>query len=139
MDWLNGNWIWVLVAIAGVWFVMRRGGLHGHGMGGHGGSHGDSPRNGHGGSQGHGGSPGDGDAARPDAAGRMPTGTMAAAALDPVSGNPVRTDRARSAVFGGRAYYFETDETRKQFEAEPQRYASAAPEPVERPRRRRGC
>jgi YHS domain-containing protein len=63
----------------------------------------------------------------------------AAAALDPVSGNPVRTDRALTAVFGRRAHYFDSEETRKRFEAEPQRYASTEPPPVHRPRRRGGC
>ncbi|MDD3762904.1 MAG: YHS domain-containing protein [Pseudomonadota bacterium] len=64
---------------------------------------------------------------------------QATAALDPVSGNPVRTDRALTAVYGGRAYYFESEETRKRFEAEPQKYASHEPPPGERPRRRGGC
>ena len=133
MDWLNGNWIWVLIAIAGLWFFMRRGGLHGHGMGGHGRSHGNILNVGHDHGGAHGG------AAEPARDDPSRTAAGPAAALDPVSGNPVRTDRALSAVFGGRAYYFESDETRKRFEAEPQKYASAATEPVERPRRRRGC
>jgi len=120
MDWLSGNWIWALIAIAGIWFFMRRGGSHGHGMGGHGHSHGSLPDAGH---------------------GRDGGGTTAApgAALDPVSGNAVRTDRALSAVFGDHAYYFESEDTRKRFEAEPQKYALEGPAHAERPRRRRGC
>ena len=130
MDWSSGNWLWVLVAIAAVWFFMRRG-LHGHGMGGHGGHHGGTGNADHG----HGGSAAPGQDAPP----RSAAGPEAA--LDPVSGNPVRTDRALTAVFGGRAYYFESDDTRKRFEAESQKYASAAPQPryIEQPRRRRGC
>lgn len=127
MDWSNGNWIWVLIAIAVLWFFMRRGGLHGHGVGGH---HGHSRGNDH-----H----EDGRAAEPTHGDVSPPG--AAAALDPVSGNPVRTDRALTAVFGGRAYYFESGETRKRFEAEPRKYADAAAPlaQADRPRRRRGC
>jgi len=133
MNWLNGNIIWVLVAVAAVWFLLRgrgRGRGHGHGFGhgmggGHHGSSRDERRDAPGGVL----EPGDGDG--PHAA--------AAAALDPVSGNPVRTDRALTAVFGGRAYHFESEETRKRFEAEPQRYATAAPPHEHRPRRRGGC
>lgn len=125
MDWLNGNAIWVLVAIAGLWFFLRRGSRHGHGMGGrHGQSHGDMRQS-------------DGGAAQPSS-GNAPVAS--GAALDPVSGNPVRTDRAVTAVFGGRAYYFESEDTRRRFEAEPQKYAEAAPlAQADRPRRRRGC
>jgi len=127
MDWLTGNGIWALVALAGVWFLMRRGGLHGFGMGGHHErSHGGHLHDGHGGTE-------------PPAAGQMPA--AAGAALDPVTGNPVRTDRALTAVFDGRAYYFESEDSRKRFEAEPQKYAvaTAPPAQAERPRRRRGC
>ncbi|MFC5301810.1 YHS domain-containing protein [Azospira restricta] len=127
MDWLTGNWIWVFVVVAGLWFFMRRGGLHGRSMGGrHGRSQGNT-REGHDG------------ATQPAPSGDAPT--VAGAALDPVSGNPVRTDRALTAVFGGRAYYFESDDTRQRFEAEPQKYAGAAAPLVQadRPRRRRGC
>lgn len=133
MNWLNGNIIWVLVAVAAVWFLLRgrgRGRGHGHGFGhgtggGHHGSSRDERRDAPSGVP----EPGDGDGPH----------AVAAAALDPVSGNPVRTDRALTAVFGGRAYHFESEETRKRFEAEPQRYATAAPPPEHRPRRRGGC
>lgn len=127
MDWLTGNWIWVFAVIAGLWFFMRRGGLHGRSMGGRHGRSQDNTGEGHGG------------AAQPAPPGDAPT--VARAALDPVSGNPVRTDRALTAVFEGRAYYFESDDTRQRFEAEPHKYAGAAAPPVQadRPRRRRGC
>lgn len=126
MDWLTGNGIWVLVVIAAVWFMMRRGGLHGFGMGGH--HHGRLR-----GGQAHDHHsdtvpPGAGDQIR-----------AMGAALDPVSGNPVRTDRALTAVFDGRTYHFESEDTRRRFEAEPQKYAVAVPSRTERPRRRRGC
>lgn len=126
MDWLTENGIWVLIAIAGLWFFMRRGGLHGHGMGGHHGRSDGNTRHGHGGVAG-------------PAPGAAPAG--AGAALDPVSGNPVRTDRALTAVFDGRAFYFESEDTRRRFEAEPQKYADAAATlgQADRPRRRRGC
>ena len=129
MDLINGNWIWGIIAVAVLWFFIRRGGFHGHGLGGH---HGRS----HGG---HHHRDDYGGASRP--ADAEVTGGAEGAALDPVSGNPVRTDRALTAVFAGRAYYFESDETRKRFEAEPQKYAhAAAPAPqAERPRRRHGC
>ncbi len=126
MDWLTGNWIWLFVAVAALWFFMRRGGLHGRGMGGHHGrSHGDE-RHGLGG------------AAQPTPGGAP---AAAGAALDPVSGNPVRTDGALTAAFEGRAYYFESEDTRRRFEVEPQKYAAAAAPlaPADRPRRRRGC
>lgn len=124
MDWLAGNGIWLLVAIAGVWFLMRRGGLHGLVRGGH--HH----------ERSHGGRDDQGGVMPPPADDRTPA---TGAALDPVSGNPVRTDRALTAVFEGRAYYFESEDTRRRFEAEPQKYAVAAPKQAERRRPRRGC
>lgn len=126
MDLFNGNWTWILIAAATLWFFMRRGGLNGHGMGGH-------HRRTHGSDHHHGNDHG--------SAGSPADGGPAAAALDPVSGNAVRTDRALTSVFDGRAYYFESDETRKRFEAEPQKYAQATAQVLEaeRPRRRRGC
>jgi hypothetical protein len=38
MEFLQANWLWILVGVAAVWFLFRRGGM-GCGMGGHG-SHG---------------------------------------------------------------------------------------------------
>lgn len=44
-------------------------------------------------------------------------------AIDPVCRVSVRTDSARSTVYGGAVYYFCSGEHRDAFEAEPQRYA----------------
>jgi YHS domain-containing protein len=49
------------------------------------------------------------------------------AALDPVSGNAVRTDTALTTTHGGRVFYFESAETRQRFEVEPERFAASAP------------
>lgn len=46
--------------------------------------------------------------------------------VDPVCGMTVRTDIAKSAVYGGRAYFFCSAEHRDQFEAAPDRYIGAA-------------
>lgn len=111
MQWLEQSWIWIVVAIALV-ILMRRGllGHHGHaGLGGVDGSH-------------HGGGSTDPHSTGGDAgsAGRVP-----GAAIDPVSGNAVRTDRAVSSVHHGRVFYFESAETRGRFEAEPDKYAAS--------------
>lgn len=129
MNWLVQNWIWILAALAFIVMMSR----HGFGHGAHGGS-------GHGG-LGHGGQPEAGPA--PAGSSGAPVGA-AGAAIDPVSGNPVRTDKALSSVHRGRVFYFESAETRQRFEAEPDRYAASAsgdpvpgnPEPY---RRRGGC
>jgi len=46
-----------------------------------------------------------------------------AAAVEPVNGQPMRTDAALSSVRGGGAYDFESDDTRRRFESEPRRFA----------------
>lgn len=141
MNWLAENWVWVVVAAAVAWFFLSRR-AHGHagGIGGQG-AHG-----GHGGGVGgllqsvahHGGD------------GELPGGTQPAnapdAAIDPVSGEAVRTAQALSSVYQEEIYYFATKENRERFEAAPQEYAHKAAghplraaEPVyERPRRRSG-
>ena len=141
MDWLGQNWVWVLAGIAFL-VLMSRGGLghHGHGGGfggGHGGHGGGLPGGGHGD---HGDSEG-GDSRGPDVGGG---GGVPGAAIDPVSGNAVRQDRALTSVHRGRVFYFESAETRQRFEAEPDRYAGnvAAAEPSAPPQQRRrhhGC
>ena len=45
---------------------------------------------------------------------------------DPVTGREVDTTRASASVFRGRVYYFETPDSRRQFEASPERYAGRA-------------
>ena len=49
MVWLTGNWIWVFAVIAGLWFFMRRGGLHTRSMGDRHGRSQDNTGEGHGG------------------------------------------------------------------------------------------
>ncbi len=41
MEFLQANWVWILLGLGAVWFLFRRGGM-GCGMGGHG-SHGSRP------------------------------------------------------------------------------------------------
>lgn len=127
MNWIGQNWIWVVVLAVGLMFLMRRRAHHrgfGHSMSHHhrhgDGYDGSSPAQGM-----------DGDGSR-----------------DPVSGGAiVPGGSAISAVFRGRAYYFENAENRAAFEANPQRYAETGygqPIPDERPghrhyHRRGGC
>lgn len=157
MDWLSQNWILVLLAVGVAIFLFRSGGLgglgggHGGGLGdllgGLGGGHGGHGGGGHGGfgghGGGHGGSGGHGgghdDNPRPS--------NPPEAAIDPVSGAPVRTADALTSLYQGKIYYFASKENRDRFEAAPQEYAlKAAGHPVraaeaahERPRRRGGC
>ena len=146
MDWLSQNWIWVLVAIgAGIFFF--RGGHRSH-AGGLGGSLGGLLGGmGHGGHEGHGGSGSSrhgGHGEQPD---RSTTSNAPEATIDPVNGEPVRTDKALTSLYQGKIYYFASKENRDRFEAAPQEYAQkAAGHPVgpveaanERPRRRHGC
>lgn len=102
MNWLGQNWIWVAVLAVGVMFLMRRRG-HRHGFGHTMGHH-------------HGHADGDG--------GSGPyQGTDQGAGRDPVSGREVSgTGAMISAVFRGRAYYFENAENRAAFEANPEQY-----------------
>lgn len=108
-------------------------GGHGGGLGGHGGGFG-----GHGG--GHGGGGGHGEGAASNAAASAPE-----AAIDPVSGEAVRTAQAVTSIYQGKIYYFASSENRQRFEAAPQQYAQnaaghpmAAPQPQQHGSRRRG-
>ncbi|MCU0896758.1 MAG: hypothetical protein MUC55_04585 [Burkholderiales bacterium] len=118
MEWLGQNWIWVVAAVAFL-LLMSRGGLghHGHGGSGFGGGHG-----------GHGGGDFGGGRSGPHGPDPRQTGGApgAASAIDPVSGNAVRTDRALTSVHGGDVFYFESAETRQRFEAEPDKYVANA-------------
>ena len=126
MAWLSQNWLWIVVAIF-VFFLMSRMHRMGHGMG-------------H--SMGRGYGPAD--RSLPPERGQS-FGT----ALDPVSKRAVAKDSAISAVYRGRAYYFENREDRDAFEADPDKYIGASPSAGqligtedasrERARRRRGC
>lgn len=103
MQWLEQNWLFVLLG-AGVIFFMMRGGGMGCGMGG-------GMRGGQGGNSG-GSSP-------PDH-GQAPMSTQA---IDPVSGRPVDLSTAVSSVYRGVPVYFESRENRDRFEASPGQFA----------------
>lgn len=64
-----------------------------------------------------------------------------AAATDPVTGRPVDKERAATAFYRGRVYYFESGESRKRFEESPERYGStgAAEAPSRPAHRHQGC
>ena len=123
MDWLSQNWIWIAIAIGGVYFMTRM-----HGMGG---GMGRSMRR------------GQADEAPPD------QGRSLGITFDPVSRHAVAPGgSAASAVYHGRAYYFENREDRDTFEADPEKYIASAPEagqpigsenPYRQRRRRGGC
>lgn len=124
MEWLSQNWLWILFVV-GALLMLRR---HRHGFGGLSGRHG--------GHQDHG--------EPDDSRGEQP---RSEAAVDPVSGNAVRTEGALTSVFRERIYYFQSPENRAQFEAAPERYARAAGGEApgsehaggHKQRRRRGC
>lgn len=139
MSWLSQNWVWVALAVAIAWWLLRSGfaGHGGHGRaGGPGGLLG-----GLGGHGGHGASHG-GHGEPPE---RPATSDVPEAAVDPVSAEAVRTAHAVTTVYEGRIYYFASKENRDRFEAAPREYAHKAaghpihPAAAERPRRRGGC
>jgi len=170
MDWLSQNWIWVALAIGVAFFFLRGGhgggfgrsghGGHGGGLGGLGGGHGGHGgglggllgglgHGGHGGGSGHGGGHGGGSGhgGHGEQAENRAASNAPEAAVDPVSGEAVRTAQALTSLYHGKIYYFATKENRDRFEAAPQEYAGkaaghpahAAEAPRERPRRRGGC
>ncbi len=168
MEWLSQNWIWVLLAVGVAFFLFRGGGLggghggHGGGLGGLGGGHGGGlggglggllgglGHGGHGGG-GHGGHGGGGHGGGHGGHGEQPDSRAASnapeAAIDPVSGEAVRTAQALTSLYQGKIYYFASKENRDRFEAAPQEYAQkaaghpahSAGAPEDRPRRRGGC
>ena len=136
MSWLAQNWVWVVIGAAIAWFALRGGlgRLGGH-AGAHGGGLGGVGHGGHGGGHGgHGGETDDG-----------PPANAPEAAVDPVSGEAVRTAHAVTSIYEGKIYYFASKENRERFEAAPQEHAhKAAGHPIHpaatgRPRRRGGC
>jgi len=135
MDWLSQNWLWVAIGIGVAWYFLR-GNLGGHGAG-----HGSLMGMGHGG----GGHAGHGEpAAPPPDAANAPAANAPEAAVDPVSGEAVRTAQAVTSLYQEKIYYFASKENRDRFESAPQDYAhKVAGQPVggqeRRPRRRRGC
>ncbi len=129
MDWLTQNWVWIALAIGGVW-LFRRGGLAGCGMGGHG------AHAGHGGGAGpaQGGTPSGSDPMRNQ--GAFGTATPEKT-VDPISGQEVLTTRALTTVYQGRVFYFENASNRERFEAAPEKYTRDAA-PAARPHRHYG-
>ncbi|PMS19664.1 hypothetical protein C0Z18_12495 [Trinickia dabaoshanensis] len=100
MQWFSQNWWWILLAVGVLFFLRRRaaGGGMGGGMGcGMGGRH-SSPEERH---------------VHEDGPER-----------DPVNGHPVDRAHALSTIFDGRTYYFETEESRSEFNSDPQRFAA---------------
>lgn len=118
MDWLSQNWLWVAVGIGAAYYLLR-GRLGGRAGGGHAGHR---------------------DPSDAPAAANPPE-----AAVDPVSGEAVRTEQALTSLYQEKIYYFASKENRDRFEAAPQEYApKAVGHPVaatreQRPRRRGGC
>ncbi|MDC6177062.1 YHS domain-containing protein [Ralstonia solanacearum] len=89
---------WYWIILAlGVFFLMRRGGM-GCGMGG---------GHRHGSHDAH--------------------GADNSAPSDPISGKPVDRTKAVTAQFGGRTYYFESEQSLAEFNKDPGRFAGASP------------
>jgi len=114
MDWLQQNWLYLLLAVGVVW-MFSRGGM-GCGMGGH--RHGSGPTDGSG---------------DPHAGHQGP---MQSQPIDPVSRRPVDPGSAVSAVYRGVPVYFESRENRDRFEAAPDQFPMAV---APQPRRHHGC
>lgn len=113
MEWLSRNWVWVVLAL-GVFYMMRRGGM-GSRMGGMGGMGGHRHT-----------SDGQQDQQIPED--RTPR--------DPVNGHVLDTTKALSSVFDGTTYYFESEQSREEFNKDPQRFAR---DDGTRHRRHGGC
>jgi YHS domain-containing protein len=129
MDWLTQNWIWIVVAALAL-VMFRRMGHHGFGGPAHYGfgTNGDAA--------------GADSTARSQDVGASPRGPEAA--IDPVSGNALKTEHAITSFYHGRVFFFENEDTRRRFEAEPERFAAGTsgvdPQAVEqRQHRRHGC
>ena len=141
MSWISQNWIWVALAVAILWWIFR-GRLVRHGeAGGHGGEMG-GLLGGVSGCSGHGRARDDRDSSQP-----APSAADAPeAAVDPVSGESVRTAQALTSVYKEKIYYFSSTENRDRFEATPEEFArkvtghplSSAEARIHR-RRRHGC
>jgi YHS domain-containing protein len=104
LNWLAQNWVWVIVLVFAALYLLRRsGGRHEmEGMSGHGAGAGHLGRDG------------------ASAAGSSST------AVDPVSGKKMDSTHAITTYFRGQVYFFESEETRRRFEASPEEYARNA-------------
>lgn len=102
MAWLTQNWYWILLAL-GVFLLMRRGGM-GCGMGGHRRAPNEPGSHQHGQANG-------------------PTTHLDGPARDPVNGHPVDQAHALTSIFDGQTYYFESEQSREEFNKDPQRFA----------------
>ncbi|MDA8095860.1 MAG: hypothetical protein M0T84_18525 [Betaproteobacteria bacterium] len=96
MQWLQQNWLLVVLGVGALWMFTRHGGGMGCGMGGGHASHGHGPE-----------SPSD------------MQESASAQAVDPVTGRPVDPATAVSTVYHGVPVYFESRENRDRFEAAP--------------------
>jgi YHS domain-containing protein len=136
MNWLLQNWVWVALAIGAVW-MFRRGGLAGCGMGGHGSHGGQSELMGSssGGMRSGGGQTGDVNSP----GGEPPVADTAGKAIDPVSGHEVLIAQAVTALYQGRALYFENPVNRQRFEATPAQYTHNMAPASQPQHRHRGC
>lgn len=130
MNWLAQNWVWVAIAATIAWLVFRGGVGHRASRMPGGMDH-----------IGHGSGP-SGEVAGPASS---TTADGPEAAIDPVSGDAVRTSDALASIHEGRIYYFASKENRDRFEAAPQEYAHrSAGQPVRseggaRSHRHHGC
>ena len=120
MGWLSQNWIWLALGLGALFMMRRR--RFGHYAGGH---------------------AGHGRGAQPA---RSATSNTRDVSIDPVNGEPVRTDRALTTLYKGSIYYFASAEHRDRFEAAPQAYAPRFAgrrvdpgETADHQPRRRGC
>lgn len=132
MQWLAQNWPWIVIVVVAGLFLFGRGRHYRLGAFG-------TPG-------GYGARWGDGDRAAPEDNGAHERG-RGGSAIDPVSGKAVDTNGALTSFHAGRVYFFENHETRRRFEASPDRFANNARDAglppstsrTDRARRRDGC
>lgn len=117
MTWLAQNWLWLVIGFAGFALLMRTGcfGMMNHSHAGHGGGHNER------------------DDDRPS--GSTSTATTA---TDPVTGKHIATASALTSLYRGHVYYFESEDSRRQFEASPDRFARADVESPAKSERKSG-
>jgi YHS domain-containing protein len=137
MDWLNENWVWLVVAV-GAFILMTR--MHSMGVGCGTGSIGGRRR--HAGSIAEGNEMDEADMQHASGHGIGPSGM-----IDPVSRHAIAApESAVSTVYRGRMYAFEDRQNRDAFEREPEMYLAdgavtgqAIANERARPHRHHGC